>query len=69
MKEYNCPDCKLQITTCIGCPRVPIQNNYYNNDKQNYLDTYTDPCKTCSNHPSNGGSGICSCILALPEIY
>ena len=20
-------------------------------------------CKTCSNHPSNGGSGICNCTL------
>lgn len=22
-----------------------------------------DSCKTCSNHPSNGGSGICYCII------
>ena len=22
-----------------------------------------DACKYCSNHPSNGGSGICHCIL------
>ena len=21
------------------------------------------PCRTCSNHPSNGGSGICNCVL------
>jgi len=27
-----------------------------------------DPCKTCSNHPSNGGSGICNCILGSPQI-
>lgn len=26
------------------------------------------PCRTCSNHPSNGGSGICNCILGLPKI-
>lgn len=26
------------------------------------------PCATCSNHPSNGGSGICHCILGLPKI-
>lgn len=25
-------------------------------------------CKSCSNHPSNGGSGICHCILGTPVI-
>lgn len=24
-----------------------------------------EACKTCSNHPSNGGSGICHCIMGL----
>ena len=28
-----------------------------------------DPCKTCSNHPNNGGSGICNCTLGSPVIY
>lgn len=27
-----------------------------------------DPCKYCSNHPRNGGSGICHCILGLPRV-
>ena len=27
-----------------------------------------DPCKNCSNHPSNGGTGICHCTLASPKI-
>lgn len=28
------------------------------------INNYTsDPCKNCPNHPSNGGSGICHCIL------
>ena len=27
-----------------------------------------DSCKTCSNHPSNGGSGICHCIMGIPQI-
>ena len=26
------------------------------------------PCATCSNHPSNGGSGICNCVLGLPKV-
>lgn len=25
-------------------------------------------CKYCSNNPSNGGSGICNCILRSPKI-
>ena len=28
-----------------------------------------DACKFCSNHPSNGGSGICNCTLGSPVIY
>ena len=27
-----------------------------------------EPCKACPNHPSNGGSGICHCILGLPKV-
>ena len=27
------------------------------------------PCRNCSNHPSNGGSGICHCILGIQTIY
>jgi len=26
-------------------------------------------CRNCSNHPSNGGSGICHCILGNSTIY
>ena len=26
------------------------------------------PCRNCSNHPSNGGSGICHCILGLQQV-
>ena len=27
-----------------------------------------DVCKSCSNHPSNGGSGICNCTLGTPQV-
>lgn len=27
-----------------------------------------EACKHCSNHPSNGGSGVCLCTLGLPKI-
>jgi cell division septum initiation protein DivIVA len=26
------------------------------------------PCRNCSNHPSNGGSGICHCTLGLTKV-
>ena len=25
-------------------------------------------CRMCNNHPINGGSGICWCVLGVPEI-
>ena len=25
-------------------------------------------CRLCSNHPINGGSGVCWCVLGVPEI-
>ena len=25
-------------------------------------------CRNCSNHPSNGGSGICHCILGSTQV-
>lgn len=27
-----------------------------------------EACKNCSNHPSNGGSGICHCTLGTPQV-
>jgi len=27
-----------------------------------------EACRSCSNHPSNGGSGICHCTLGTPKI-
>ena len=34
--------------------------DYYGKVTKN---TIPDPCKNCSNHPSNGGSGICHCTV------
>ena len=31
-------------------------------------DNIPDYCKSCSNHPSNGGSGICHCTLGSMTI-
>lgn len=34
----------------------------------NFYDLLDNPCADCPNHPSNGGSGICQCILGTPKI-
>ena len=40
--------------------------------------TYSDPiksfyvpdaCKSCLNHPSNGGTGMCHCVLGTQTVY
>lgn len=36
--------------------------------KDNFMNI-PDACRLCSNHPSNGGSGICHCILGLSTVY
>ena len=28
--------------------------------------TLDSPCRTCGNHPMNGGNGFCNCTLGLP---
>jgi hypothetical protein len=77
MKEYNCPDCE-RTDSCEGCQRVLLKGivTVSTNDfgvrlyKFGYLDitSVPDSCKACSNHPVNGGSGICHCILGLATI-
>lgn len=42
-----------------------LTNIFYND---NDISNTPSPCTTCSNHPKNGGSGICHCILGLPKI-
>ena len=29
----------------------------------------SDTCKNCPNHPSNGGTGVCHCILGSRPVY
>lgn len=33
-----------------------------------YAQPIPRPCKTCANHPSNGGSGICFCTLGMVKV-
>lgn len=43
----------------ICTPVLPAETVY---------NTVPKDCENCSNHPKNGGSGICNCTLGLPEI-
>lgn len=47
--------------------------NYYKYTKPFITTTgitnyHNNPCDTCSNNPSNGGSGICCCQYGVPTI-
>jgi hypothetical protein len=76
MKEYNCPDCE-RTDSCTGCPRV-IQRGVATQTFTDYgkkiyknmndLTAVPDTCRNCSQHPINGGSGICFCTLGSVTI-
>lgn len=51
------------ITITTGYNEEPSQNSI-----NKYLSEILDACKNCPNHPSNGGSGVCHCILGLPVV-
>lgn len=73
MKLYNCPDCTHTEDTCENCTRYQMYHktnfNEYNPwwHYQNFNTlTFADippACRNCPNHPSNGGNGICNCVL------
>jgi len=45
------------------------ESNKYFNYTYTYSNQTNSYCEYCSNHPKNGGSGICHCILGTPIIY
>lgn len=71
MKQYNCPDCTHIEDTCENCSRYVLHHetnltdiNIYYPYRETLTFTNIPPaCQNCPNHPSNGGSGICHCIL------
>lgn len=73
MKTYNCPDCSINTESCNGCPRIKnniefdwskLKINSYDNIKN-----IPESCKHCATHPSNGGDGICWCVLGTKTFY
>ena len=67
----------------VSYPTCPFLTNYpyylyypypyYPYYPDYYFDTSTSAippsCRYCPNHPSNGGTGICNCILGTPTVY
>lgn len=53
-------DTVMQSTTYVYKPTTPTTH---------WPDTYIpEECRFCSNHPSNGGTGICHCTLGSPKV-
>ena len=79
MKKYDQCEHRLECGTCIKtgkiCPHLPAENRQIKSDPcveplpdVDWVGTISndstpDCCKPCPNHPSNGGSGICNCVL------
>ena len=76
MKQYNCPDCQ-KTDSCDNCSRliIPVTITFNDYGRSLFVQKIMDinsvplPCRGCSNHPYNGGSGICHCILGIQTIY
>ena len=70
--------CNALTGTYILCYDCAKELNKWINKKDDFvryapapnIETLEIPgaCKACSNHPSNGGSGICNCTLGTPEV-
>lgn len=62
----------LQTTLHIK-PAITFVKDFYKTipvppDYTSSADFIPAACRGCGNHPSNGGDGICSCILATAPI-
>ena len=58
----NCDDWSERLSELLKAP-YPSQDDCWT------LNTYIpEACRECSNHPSNGGSGNCNCVLGSQHI-
>ena len=69
-KIYDKPEIKelLPHTIPIITPDIHFEHLLDWGSMSTIVDGIPSACKTCSNHPSNGGSGICHCIMGIQEI-
>ena len=72
MKEYSCPDCNIKTTSCKGCPRASSigdpSKQFVDLSKLLKHNDIPSSCRHCATHPSNGGDGICWCVLGSYHI-
>lgn len=59
---------KEAIEKIYGNPETKEQLSITTPDKWVLNPDIPSACQGCSNHPSNGGSGICHCIIGIPPI-
>lgn len=59
-----CFDCTKKLNKWVN------EDDFVKHAPQPDLETLDIPdvCKSCRNHPSNGGSGICNCTLGTPQV-
>lgn len=62
----DCDDWSERLNELLKAP-YPLQDNYLTLLNGNSY--VPEHCKTCSNHPSNGGPGNCNCILGSQITY
>ena len=71
MKLYSCPDCTHTEDTCENCTRYILyhkanQRYIINKGHMKFIQfNIPEFCIDCPIHPSNGGSGICTCSNSL----
>jgi hypothetical protein len=66
-KVYDKPETKEQLT--ITTPNIHFDHLLdWGSVGPSVIDGIPNACRTCSNHPSNGGSGICHCIMGIGPI-
>ena len=69
-KEFERGRDSVKVKTQTISPKTPIDYSPKLGDNSDICVVFTpQACKDCSNHPSNGGNGICSCILYDDVIY
>lgn len=56
---------------CPMCASIIKANNARSKESSwiNTHDSIPQCCRNCKNHPINGGSGICHCILGQQKMY
>lgn len=71
--EYNHElDTIGRVFICKHCGQrkhIPYEPYPYYNYGTTSTDAIPPACRNCPNHPSNGGSGICQCILGQRPVY